>query len=328
MEGWTVEGSTATLTCYTLGDDVIAQTKSYWQFISSQWELQSTDNARYLLYDGHGSTRQLAEYNTEVTITESFSYDGYGVLLQDEDNFPPNGAQAPGKVAQQATSMLYAGEHFDTDSQNYYLRARWYDSLSGRFNRMDPFPGNNQDPQSLHKYLYCHANPINGIDLSGLFGTFTSTLVSITIMSLIPGIIAGATSGISAFAQGGGISGAFSAAWAGFASSFVGTFISLTLLHFLFPLGPIAHALAFGIGSAVAAALKLIMIHGAAVDMKELLITVVAAFLVGGLLGYFAGDSLNYVKDKIAGALQQMPSIWTTLGQFCTSSARMRQKTF
>jgi len=44
------------------------------------------------LYDGHGSTRQLAEYDTDVTIADSFSYDGYGVLLQDKDNFPPNGA--------------------------------------------------------------------------------------------------------------------------------------------------------------------------------------------------------------------------------------------
>ena len=49
----------------------------------------------------------------------------------------------------------------------YYLRARWYDAAAGRFNRMDPFAGNTQDPQSLHKYLYCHANPVNGIDPTG-----------------------------------------------------------------------------------------------------------------------------------------------------------------
>ena len=108
------------------------------------------------------------EYNTDVTIVDSFSYDGYDILLQNEGNFiPPNGAQAPGKVAPQATSLLYTGEHFDIDSQNYYLRARWYDSLSGRFNRIDPFAGNKQDPQSLHKYLYAHCNPINNIDPTG-----------------------------------------------------------------------------------------------------------------------------------------------------------------
>ena len=84
--------------------------------------------------------------------------------------------------------MLYTGEHFDTDSQNYYLRARWYDSLSGRFNRMDPFAGSPQDPQSLHKYLYAHCNPINGIDPSGKF-TVTEMMVTLGILSLIVGIL-------------------------------------------------------------------------------------------------------------------------------------------
>ena len=73
----------------------------------------------------------------------------------------------PEPTSPAGTNLLYAGEHFDTDSQNYYLRARWYDSLSGRFNRMDPFAGSPQDPQSLHKYLYVHNNPVNGIDPSG-----------------------------------------------------------------------------------------------------------------------------------------------------------------
>jgi len=174
------------LTCYTLGDDVIAQKKSYWQWVDLQWELQSTDNTQYLLYDGHGSTRQLVTGSVpNTTIVDDFSYDGYGVLLQNEDNFPPAGTQVPGKVGAQATSLLYAGEYFDTDSQNYYLRARWYDSLSGRFNRMDPFPGNNQDPQSLHKYLYCHANPVNAIDPSGAMTYAAQLTVADVIGQLI-----------------------------------------------------------------------------------------------------------------------------------------------
>jgi len=138
---------------YLIGDDVIAQT--------------TDGDTQYLLYDGHGSTRQLAEYDGSVTIADNYSYDGYGVLLQSGENFPPTGTQVPGKVAPQQTSLLYAGEHFDTDSQHYYLRARWYDSLNGRFSQTDPFAGSPQDPQSLHKYLYCHANPVNGIDPSG-----------------------------------------------------------------------------------------------------------------------------------------------------------------
>ena len=84
-----------------------------------------------------------------------------------------------------ATSLLYAGEMFDTNSQMYYNRARWYDTLTGRFNRMDPFAGNNRDPQSLHKYLYAHCNPINGIDPSGQFFTLKGVLVTLLIVSII-----------------------------------------------------------------------------------------------------------------------------------------------
>ena len=165
LEEWAVNDTTATLITYTIGDDIISQTKSYWTWSVSEWILQNTDPTQYLLYDGHGSTRQLAKYDDTtdtVTAVDSYNYDSYGVMLQDSS------AQAnPGYTPPQATSLLYAGEHFDTDSQHYYNRARWLNPYNGRFNRTDPFAGNMQDPQSLHKYLYCHANPINGVDPTG-----------------------------------------------------------------------------------------------------------------------------------------------------------------
>ncbi len=70
----------------------------------------------------------------------------------------------------------------------YYLRARWYNPSNGLFNRIDPYAGNNQDPQSLHKYLYCHANPINGIDPSGLL-TFVEIVVGIAIVAILAAVI-------------------------------------------------------------------------------------------------------------------------------------------
>ena len=47
------------------------------------------------------------------------------------------------------------------------LRARAYDPANGRFIGLDPFAGNMQDPQSLHKYAYVHGDPIQGIDPTG-----------------------------------------------------------------------------------------------------------------------------------------------------------------
>jgi len=93
----------------------------------------------------------------------------------------------PTSGAPAGTSHLYAGEYFDTDSQHYYNRARWYDPLNGRFNRVDPYAGSPQDPQSLHKYLYCHANPVNGIDPTGMF-SLKEVMVSVDIQSILGAI--------------------------------------------------------------------------------------------------------------------------------------------
>jgi len=167
----TVTDTGTTETTYIIGSDVLAQANS-----------AATD--QYLLYDGHGSTRQIVASDGS-TIDDSFSYDAYGVMLGG------NPTSAP------ATNLLYAGEQFDVASQMYYNRARWYDTTSGRFNRVDPFSGNYSDPQSLHKYLYCHANPINALDPSGnsvaMGGGF---IMNLTVQTFIRATIAAIVFGV------------------------------------------------------------------------------------------------------------------------------------
>jgi len=119
------------------------------------------------------------------TACNSYSYDAYGVMLGGN----------PTATSPAATNYLYTGEQFDEHAQHDYLRARYYNPLNGRFNRMDPYAGSPQDPQSLHKYLYCHANPVNGIDPSGMMEfSLTGTLKSISIGAVISSAI-GATIG-------------------------------------------------------------------------------------------------------------------------------------
>jgi YD repeat-containing protein len=100
------------VTAFIIGDDVLAQATG-----TGQTDIQ------YLLYDGHGSTRQLADSAGNLITNESYSYDAYGVLLG-------------GERATQ-TSLLYTGEQYDTNAEMYYLRARYYDPLNGRFNQVD-----------------------------------------------------------------------------------------------------------------------------------------------------------------------------------------------
>ena len=76
------------------------------------------------------------------------------------------------------TSLLYSGDQSDRRTAMQYLRARYYNPASGTFNRIDPFFGNLQDPQSLHTYLYVHGDPVQGIDPTGMW-FLMSTLSSL-----------------------------------------------------------------------------------------------------------------------------------------------------
>ncbi|MFZ2872494.1 RHS repeat-associated core domain-containing protein, partial [Zavarzinia sp.] len=126
---------------YVLGDDVISQS--------------SGAGVRHFLYDGHGSTRLLTDNSGAVT--SSYNFDAYGIMVGGNPNLA-NPAE---------TDMLYSGEQFDVELQMQYLRARYYDQNTGRFASLDPFGGNNYDPQSLHKYAYAHGDPVNNIDPEG-----------------------------------------------------------------------------------------------------------------------------------------------------------------
>ena len=123
------------------------------------------------MYDGHGSTRLLTD--SSATITDRMSYDAYGMMLRGN----------PTNLEPTTTNLLYSGEQFDVDLQQQYLRARWYDQNSGRFNRLDPFSGNNFDPPSLHKYAYVHGDPVNGTDPTGL--ALLGNLITVAIILII-----------------------------------------------------------------------------------------------------------------------------------------------
>ena len=145
-------------TAYMIGNDILAQASG-----------SSTPD--YLLYDGHGSVRQVAD--DDGVITESYDFDAYGNAI----GFDPSSA---------STDLLYTGELLDVYTGNYYLRARDYGPQIGRFNRRDEFSGNKTEPLTLHKYIYCNDDPVNNIDPTGyMTGTLTETKVSISVGEVI-----------------------------------------------------------------------------------------------------------------------------------------------
>ncbi len=126
--------------------------------------------ARYYLYDGQMSVRQLTDANGAVTNT--YTYDAFGLLLESTGNTP--------------NLYLYTGEQFDPHVGLYYLRARYYNPFLGRFTTMDSIPGNIFDPVSLHRYLYANADPVNNLDPSGSL-TLPQVLTSIEVGSFLLG---------------------------------------------------------------------------------------------------------------------------------------------
>lgn len=56
----------------------------------------------------------------------------------------------------------YLGEQYDPVSQQYYLRARYYNPVIGRFTQEDTYYGD-----GLNLYQYCANNPVRYKDPSG-----------------------------------------------------------------------------------------------------------------------------------------------------------------
>ncbi|MCC5864877.1 MAG: RHS repeat-associated core domain-containing protein, partial [Wenzhouxiangella sp.] len=104
--------------------------------------------------DGLGSIRALTD-ETGVR-TDRYVYEAYGLLEHNEGN-----TENP---------FRYTGEQYDPNPGFYYLRAIYYNPATGRFPTMDTYQGRIHEPQTLHKYLYVHADPVNMVDPSGEFG--------------------------------------------------------------------------------------------------------------------------------------------------------------
>jgi RHS repeat-associated protein len=122
------------------------------QRISQTIEIGGEKTTHYFTFDGHGSTRALLDLTG--AIVQLYAFDAYGNAL----GF---------NTSEALTEFLYSGEQFDSKIGQQYLRQRYYDSTTGRFNRLDLFFGNVTDPLSLHNYLYAHTDPIMFTDPSG-----------------------------------------------------------------------------------------------------------------------------------------------------------------
>ena len=84
----------------------------------------------------------------EDKICNKYDYDAWGNLTTCEEIIP--------------NRYLYTGQQFDQITQQYYLRARYYNPVIARFTQEDIYRGD-----GLNLYTYCDNNPIIYYDPSG-----------------------------------------------------------------------------------------------------------------------------------------------------------------
>lgn len=116
---------------------------------STELIARSTDAVRtYYHYasDEMGSTTHIVDENGNVQ--NRYEYDTWGNLTLCEEKIP--------------NRFKYTGQQIDPVTQQYYLRARFYNPVIARFTQEDTYRGD-----GLNLYTYCANNPTYYTDLSG-----------------------------------------------------------------------------------------------------------------------------------------------------------------
>ena len=105
----------------------------------------------YYVTDMHGNVVQLLDESGNVTKT--YEYDSFGNEIKPEKK--------------DENPYRYCGEYYDKETEEVYLRARYYEPGVGRFITRDTYTGESDEPLSLHLYTYCANDGVNMVDPSG-----------------------------------------------------------------------------------------------------------------------------------------------------------------
>jgi RHS repeat-associated protein len=132
--------------------DGVQRTYTYGHRLISQNRPQGGGAAvSFYGHDAHGNVRLLTDGGGAPT--DSYAYDAFGILTSAAGSTP--------------NSYLFNGQQYDADLGVYFKRARYYSQTRGRFLTSDPVPGRPDEPLTLHRYMFGHADPVNRIDPCG-----------------------------------------------------------------------------------------------------------------------------------------------------------------
>jgi RHS repeat-associated protein len=162
------DGNNMTQELNGIGSAVAVYTRGSW--IDEPLAVYGGATTSYFQADGLGSVTSLTD--PPGVVAASYVYDSFGNLTA-----------STGTVT---NPYRYTGREFDPETSLYYYRARYYDSVSGRFLSEDPtgFKGSGSN-----FYIYVGNSPIDLVDALGLCATKEATAKCIqkALESLFPG---------------------------------------------------------------------------------------------------------------------------------------------
>ncbi len=117
---------------------------------------------QYYVTDPHENVVQLTDESGKVI--KIYEYDSFGneIKPDSKDDNP----------------FRYCGEYYDKETEEIYLRARYYQPDKGRFLTRDTYTGEADEPESLHLYTYCENDGVNMTDPTGHWGKETETSIA------------------------------------------------------------------------------------------------------------------------------------------------------
>ena len=225
------------------------------------------NNSYTYLHNGHGDVAALID--SEENAVNRYTYDAFGVILASTETVE--------------NPFRYAGYWYDSETGLYYLMARYYNPVNGRFLSEDPAR------DGYNWYVYCNNNPLIYVDPNGQFIITTTALVIIglaTAGAVVGGIVGnyfaeknGATGWEKAgYIAGGSLGGAAVGAVGGYFAA--PAIVSATGVSAISVSGAGISAIASGSGAAIKTTL----------DKAEPII----------------GDKINYIFGKATGSIHNI----------------------
>ena len=104
--------------------------------------------------------QELSYYHRDEQLSTVFVTDGQGEI---RNSYQYDAFGIPLETTEQLNNRIrYTGQQYDELTEQYYLRARYYNPVAGRFMQEDVYQGD-----GLNLYAYCHNNPVVYYDPSG-----------------------------------------------------------------------------------------------------------------------------------------------------------------